>query len=91
MSAGAPVDLTTCDREPIHIPGAIQPHGLLLVLREPDLVITTGTAMGGVTPRLTLGVVHSARALGLVAAGDVFHRALDRRHLRGALRPRRAL
>ncbi len=25
------LDLTVCDREPIHIPGAIQPHGLLLV------------------------------------------------------------
>src|SRR5688572_28420506 len=24
------VDLTNCDREPIHIPGAIQPHGVLL-------------------------------------------------------------
>lgn len=24
------VDLTTCDREPIHIPGSIQPHGCLL-------------------------------------------------------------
>ena len=23
------VDLTSCDREPIHIPGAIQPHGML--------------------------------------------------------------
>ncbi len=27
-----PIDLTDCDREPIHIPGAIQPHGLLLVV-----------------------------------------------------------
>ncbi|HEY0112985.1 MAG TPA: histidine kinase dimerization/phosphoacceptor domain -containing protein [Allosphingosinicella sp.] len=26
------LDLTSCDREPIHIPGAVQPHGLLLVL-----------------------------------------------------------
>jgi len=26
------VDITTCDREPIHIPGAIQPHGFLLAL-----------------------------------------------------------
>ncbi|MCB9731996.1 MAG: GAF domain-containing protein [Deltaproteobacteria bacterium] len=26
----APVDLTSCDKEPIHIPGAIQPHGVLL-------------------------------------------------------------
>lgn len=25
-------DLTDCDREPIHIPGSIQPHGVLLVL-----------------------------------------------------------
>lgn len=25
------LDLTACDREPIHAPGAIQPHGLLLV------------------------------------------------------------
>jgi two-component system, chemotaxis family, sensor kinase Cph1 len=32
------VDLTNCDREPIHIPGLIQPHGVLLVLR-PDLNI----------------------------------------------------
>ncbi|MET0591882.1 MAG: ATP-binding protein [Polyangiaceae bacterium] len=27
-----PVDLTTCDREPIHIPGAIQPFGALIAL-----------------------------------------------------------
>lgn len=26
------VDLTNCDREPIHIPGSIQPHGALLVV-----------------------------------------------------------
>ncbi len=39
MSASA-VDLTNCDREPIHIPGAIQPHGILLVCRAADLVIT---------------------------------------------------
>ena len=25
-----PVDLTNCDREPIHIPGSIQPFGFLL-------------------------------------------------------------
>ena len=28
--AGKPIDLTNCDREPIHIPGSIQPHGCLL-------------------------------------------------------------
>lgn len=31
--------LTDCDIEPIHQPGAIQPHGLLLVLQEEDWVI----------------------------------------------------
>jgi chemotaxis family two-component system sensor kinase Cph1 len=34
-----PIDLTNCDREPIHIPGSIQPHGVLLVMTEPELVV----------------------------------------------------
>lgn len=33
------VDLTTCDREPIHIPGTIQPYGALLVFDRHDLSI----------------------------------------------------
>ncbi|MGD1853770.1 MAG: ATP-binding protein [Leptolyngbyaceae cyanobacterium] len=33
-------DLTNCDREPIHIPNAIQPHGVLLALSQPDWLIT---------------------------------------------------
>ena len=36
QDASWPVDLTNCDREPIHIPGTIQPHGVLLALTEPD-------------------------------------------------------
>jgi PAS domain S-box-containing protein len=36
---GQPADLTHCDKEPIHIPGRIQAHGVLLVLREPALTI----------------------------------------------------
>lgn len=41
MDAHVPyqVDLTTCDKEPIHIPGRIQPHGMLIVLSDPDLTI----------------------------------------------------
>ena len=31
LQTSASPDLTLCDREPIHIPGSIQPHGLLLV------------------------------------------------------------
>ncbi|WP_326911537.1 HWE histidine kinase domain-containing protein [Bosea sp. (in: a-proteobacteria)] len=33
------VDLTNCDREPIHVPGSIQPHGCLLVCDEGAVVI----------------------------------------------------
>jgi len=33
------VDVTNCDREPIHIPGLIQPHGVLLVLQASNLEI----------------------------------------------------
>ena len=33
------VTLTNCDREQIHIPGSIQPHGMLFVLKEPSLTI----------------------------------------------------
>ncbi|GGS21910.1 ATP-binding protein [Deinococcus knuensis] len=39
---GEPVDLTNCDREPIHIPGAVQPHGVLLVLRGDVAVQVSG-------------------------------------------------
>lgn len=35
----AETDLTLCAQEPIHIPGVIQPHGALLLVREPDLEI----------------------------------------------------
>lgn len=31
MSSRDSVDLSNCDREPIHIPGSIQPHGAMLV------------------------------------------------------------
>lgn len=37
-----PQDLTVCDREPIHIPGSIQPHGLLLVADRDNLMISHG-------------------------------------------------
>ncbi len=40
----ASVNLTNCDREPIHIPSLIQPHGLLIVLTEPDLRIAQVSA-----------------------------------------------
>lgn len=53
--AGAPaggLDLTNCDREPIHVPGAIQPHGVMLVA-DPATMRVLQTA--GDTARLTGG------------------------------------
>jgi len=36
------LDLTACDREPIHVPGAIQPHGLLLIAEAAGLAVVAG-------------------------------------------------
>jgi len=76
------VDLTNCDREPIHIPGSIQPHGALLsfdagltvALRHsrnaPELLGLTGEINGRAADALLGGeLTHSLRnALG--GAGD---------------------
>jgi light-regulated signal transduction histidine kinase (bacteriophytochrome) len=45
-------DLTNCDREQIHLPGSIQPHGALLAMDPASLIIVQA---GGDTQRL-LGV-----------------------------------
>ena len=40
----APPDLTICEREPIHIPGSVEPNGALLVVQEPELTIVQASA-----------------------------------------------
>lgn len=56
---GRVVDLTNCDKEPIHIPGAVQPHGVLLILQEPALTLCqvseNAGALIGVEARALLG------------------------------------
>ncbi len=53
------VDLTNCDREAIHIPGQIQPHGVLLVLEEPSLRILQASSnteqLWGITAQSLIG------------------------------------
>lgn len=39
LPPGTPVDLSNCDREPIHVPGSVQPRGVLLAVSEPDLIV----------------------------------------------------
>lgn len=42
MNSQAPqeIDLTACEREPIHIPGSIQPHGVLFAISRADMTLT---------------------------------------------------
>ena len=67
------LDLTDCDREPIHIPGAVQPHGILLVVEAISEVILqtagdTQSLLGHAPPLLGRRV---GEALGLSLASLV--------------------
>lgn len=59
LAVGETVDLTNCDREPIRVPGAIQPYGVLVAVSEPDLVVrqvsANSEALLGVKPGDLLG------------------------------------
>jgi light-regulated signal transduction histidine kinase (bacteriophytochrome) len=70
-------DLSQCDREPIHLLGGIQPHGVLLAFSEPDLtlaVVSANTeALLGRPPQSLLGrplaeVLHASSLLLLTRA-----------------------
>lgn len=70
-------DLTECDREPIHVPGAIQPHGMLLIADAPSHRVIGGAgrlehyfgdAWQGATLSQLLGQDVATR-LGSTAAG----------------------
>ncbi|GEM44559.1 ATP-binding protein [Deinococcus cellulosilyticus] len=56
----SPIDLTNCDREPIHTPGLIQPHGVMLVMQEEDFRIVQVSAnvdaLLGLSPERLLDV-----------------------------------
>jgi light-regulated signal transduction histidine kinase (bacteriophytochrome) len=39
VPVGTPVDLDNCAREPIHVPGSVQPRGVLAVVREADFEV----------------------------------------------------
>lgn len=58
-----------CASEPIHIPGSIQPHGLLLTLSEPALVVLQAST--NVNTELGLGAASlSGQALGSLIGAD---------------------
>ena len=65
LTPGTPVDLDNCDREPIHLPGGIQPFGAMLVARRSDHMIVQVSRnavdlVAGVRPGATLADVLGA-------------------------------
>lgn len=69
----AQIDLTNCDREPIHIPGAVQPYGALLALDAGYRVAQASESVAvhlGVEARDLLGTALE-RAIGPAAAERV--------------------
>ncbi|WP_444664343.1 SpoIIE family protein phosphatase [Cellulomonas sp. CW35] len=90
LPPGEPVDLDNCAREPIHVPGSVQPHGVLLAVTEPDLVVEqvsqNVTDLLGRTPDEALG-----SDLGALLGADAAEQL--RQHLRtfGNLRLRNPL
>jgi chemotaxis family two-component system sensor kinase Cph1 len=59
LAYGQKVDLSSCDREPIHIPGHTKPHGVLLACDPSTLVVENASGntgvMLGVEPAALLG------------------------------------
>lgn len=58
MTSGIPVDLTNCDREPIHILGAIQPIGFLIALTADWMVARASANLAtyiGMEPEEAIG------------------------------------
>ena len=71
------VTLTNCDREPIHIPGSIQPHGALIVLRESDFVITQVSKNIGNLTHLTAAKMLGQPLVNLIENVDVLRGCLE--------------
>ncbi|WP_317173756.1 ATP-binding protein [Mucilaginibacter rigui] len=47
------IDLTNCDREPIHIPGKIQSHGFLIVINQDDIIVYHSDNIADFIPDIT--------------------------------------
>jgi light-regulated signal transduction histidine kinase (bacteriophytochrome) len=71
-----PIDLSSCDAEPIHVPGSIQPHGALVAMREPGLVVVASANVGAILGLPEVAYGRPLAALVGAAAGDAVARAL---------------
>ena len=68
-------DLAACADEPIHLPGSIQPHGALVAMTEPDLVVRVASdncaAVLGVDAEHLLGRPLGDAGVGSLVPWDV--------------------
>jgi light-regulated signal transduction histidine kinase (bacteriophytochrome) len=69
------VDLTNCDREPIHIPGSIQPHGAMLICEGMPLRVFAASA--NCVSVLNLGAEPVGAELEQVLGAEVAHRVIN--------------
>ena len=80
MTSGTPsptqIDLTNCDHEPIHIPGNIQPHGVLLGLDQKACVVRASENCESVFGRPIVAVL--GRSLKELVAADVFQELIKK-------------
>lgn len=71
-------DLTACDREAIHVPGAIQPHGVLLIA-DADSLMVVGAAgdyaplVGTVWWNTSLAAVFGEAGVAILAGDGTTH------------------
>jgi two-component system, chemotaxis family, sensor kinase Cph1 len=81
LPPGTPVDLTNCEREPIHVPGSIQPRGVLIAVSDPDHVVQqvsenlaelTGVDWQGAPGRPLAHVLGTAPAQAVIRSASAF-------------------
>jgi light-regulated signal transduction histidine kinase (bacteriophytochrome) len=70
-------DLSNCEGEPIHLAGSIQPHGMLLVVREPDHVVVQASVNTPALLGLDAVVGRKLRDLGGDLATAILPRTLE--------------
>ena len=85
---GQPIDLTNCDREPIHIPGSIQPHGCLLACDNAARTVLYRSA--NAPDVLNLAADPLGQPLAEVLGSETVHRLLNALAVSG-MKPRPAL
>ncbi|WP_104522581.1 SpoIIE family protein phosphatase [Blastococcus atacamensis] len=78
LAPGDPVDLSNCEREPIHIPGSTQPRGVLITVRDLDWIVQqVSENLGDLTGMAWRDAIGRplAEVLGEAAAGAVIRSA----------------